>query len=304
MLRALLADDATARLDPVLVSGRTVACSRSTATALADFARQHAHLTAVFEDFDPITWSARADGPEPGWRGRRAGRAGPRCVDASNMGPAGDRLPAGRSVTLPDRDARPPRARVGTRHARTSSSISAAQPRASRSSRFAAARCVSTRRIPTRLPTTGTSWSSPAATPRRGRLRAVRAQAPGLLRGDRDRGDRIGVSHVDSALGPFGPPADDELDPLTARLLARPASRGAARAGWRIGEAYRDVPVETVRIRLGRSPGLPGRRLFRGRPAEEAAQSSRPLMTVAAIGSVGLICGVVAGQPLIGGLAG
>ena len=67
VLRALLADDATAGLDPVLVSGRTVACSRSTAMALVDFARQHAHLTAAFEHFDPISWSARPDDPGPGW---------------------------------------------------------------------------------------------------------------------------------------------------------------------------------------------------------------------------------------------
>ena len=38
--------------------------------------------------------------------------------------------------------------------------------------------------------------------------------------------------------------------------------------------------------------------------AQEAAQSSRPLATVAAIGAVGLIGGSAAGQPLVGGLVG
>jgi hypothetical protein len=67
-----------------------------------------------------------------------------------------------------------------------------------------------------------------------------------------------GVSHVDPALGPFGPPPPADLDALTASMLARVGSRAETRAAWRIGQPYRDVAVETVRIRLGRSPGLPG----------------------------------------------
>ena len=304
VLRALLADDATARLDPVLVSGRTVACSRSTATALADFARQHAHLTAVFEDFDPITWSARADGPEPGWEDVVLVAPGHVAWTPRTWVPlVTDFLQAGRSRCLIGTRAllgegwNAPCANVLVDLGGATTSVSVQQVRGR-----------TLRLDPEDPDKVADNWD-------------VVVVAGGHLRGGADYARFVrkhrdyyavtgtgeiesGVSHVDSALGPFGPPADDELDPLTARLLARPASRGAARAGWRIGEAYRDVPVETVRIRLGRSPGLPGRRLFRGRPAEEAAQSSRPLMTVAAIGSVGLIGGVVAGQPLIGGLAG
>ena len=59
-----------------------------------------------------------------------------------------------------------------------------------------------------------------------------------------------------------------------------------------------------MRIRLGRSPGLPGRRLFREGTAQETALSSRPLATIAAIGAVGLIGGLAAGQPVVGGLVG
>ena len=63
---------------------------------------------------------------------------------------------------------------------------------------------------------------------------------------------------------------------IRVRMLARTGERDrGARAAWRIGEPYRDMPVETVRIRTGRSPGrCPRVDPLRHRP--EAARQPGP----------------------------
>ncbi len=72
-----------------------------------------------------------------------------------------------------------------------------------------------------------------------------------------------GVGHVDPTFTPWSPPAPQERASIRARMLARPATRPAVRVAWRIGQPYRDESVPTVRVRTGRSPGLPVRDVFR-----------------------------------------
>jgi hypothetical protein len=115
-----------------------------------------------------------------------------------------------------------------------------------------------------------------------------------------------GVSHVHPTLGPFGPPPPAAFEALEVAMLARPGTRAATRAAWRIGEPYRDVPVETVRVRLGRSPGLPGTRLLRVAPPSGPGSGAPRFAlavggTLAAAASVGV--GLVIGAPVVGGLA-
>jgi hypothetical protein len=93
-----------------------------------------------------------------------------------------------------------------------------------------------------------------------------------------------GVSHVDPGLTPWGPPPPAERDALRARMLGRPAERATARAAWRIGEPYRDIPVATVRLRTGRFPGLPATDPFRHEPGGGAAGGARIGRAVAAAG--------------------
>jgi hypothetical protein len=115
-----------------------------------------------------------------------------------------------------------------------------------------------------------------------------------------------GVSHVDRVISPFRPPTPAEAEAIRARMRERPARREAVRAAWRIGEPYRDLPVRTLRVRLGRSPGLPGRGLLRGvapdrtvrRPAGIAFATVVAVLVGAVIGGavagpIGAVLGVV-----------
>jgi hypothetical protein len=77
-----------------------------------------------------------------------------------------------------------------------------------------------------------------------------------------------GVSHVDPSLSPFGPPEATTFNSLDAAMLGRVGRREGTWAAWGVGQPYRDVPVETVRVHLGRSPGLPGRDLTRASAPE------------------------------------
>ncbi|HEU5389504.1 MAG TPA: DEAD/DEAH box helicase family protein [Streptosporangiaceae bacterium] len=68
-----------------------------------------------------------------------------------------------------------------------------------------------------------------------------------------------GVTHVDPRLSPYAPPPEAELDALNAGMLQRAGQRDAARERWAIGTPYADEPVATVTIATRRPLGLPAR---------------------------------------------
>jgi superfamily II DNA or RNA helicase len=73
-------------------------------------------------------------------------------------------------------------------------------------------------------------------------------------------GDIIsGVPHVDPGLSPFAPPQLERFDALNAAMLQRAGEREAARGLWAIGTPYQEQPVATVTVRTRRSLGLPSR---------------------------------------------
>jgi hypothetical protein len=114
-----------------------------------------------------------------------------------------------------------------------------------------------------------------------------------------------GVSHVDPRLTPFEPPPAETARELGAAMLARPADRARVRAAWRVGEPYRDVAAETIRVRLGRPPGLPERRLLRAAdPDRSPSRVAGGAAAGAAIGALALAVGVATGLPIAGALAG
>ncbi|PRX97364.1 DEAD/DEAH box helicase family protein [Allonocardiopsis opalescens] len=82
-----------------------------------------------------------------------------------------------------------------------------------------------------------------------------------------------GVAHVDAALSPFAPPLPAGFDAFNARMLVRAGDRDAVREQWRIGTGYADEPVRTLRIRVRRAapaaPAVPAVRA--GAPALPAA---------------------------------
>jgi superfamily II DNA or RNA helicase len=66
-----------------------------------------------------------------------------------------------------------------------------------------------------------------------------------------------GVAHVDAAFSPYAPPPREELDAVNAAMLGRAAEREATREAWRIGSGFRDELVHTIRIRPARTAAPP-----------------------------------------------
>lgn len=109
-----------------------------------------------------------------------------------------------------------------------------------------------------------------------------------------------GVCHVDPALSPCGPPAPSCFAALNSSMLERTGERDAIYERWGIGAPYQNAPTETVRIRFGRPPGLPSRRLLR--PAGDAAppRVGPGLLAGAGLGGAALVAGLASGLDLPG----
>ena len=313
-LRTLLGDHATARIAPVLVSGRTVACSRSTAVDLVAFARADAGLVAVFAGYDPLASAGPARsaaagapsvspgtaGPDPGWDDVVAIDPGHPAWTSRRWVPLVTAFfEAGRSRCLVGTRAmlgegwNSQRANVLVDLGAATTSVSVQQVRGR-----------TLRLDPEDAGKVADNWD-------------VVCVAEGHVRGDADyrrfvRKHRAyfalgatgeiesGVSHVDPALSPYGPPPAATFEAVAGAMLARPARRAAVRAAWRVGEPYRDVPVETVRVRLGKAPGLPGRRLLRAAPEAGGAAPGGLAAAGAAVATGALVVGTVVGAPLAG----
>jgi len=57
-----------------------------------------------------------------------------------------------------------------------------------------------------------------------------------------------GVAHVDAGLSPYAAPPVDTFDEVNARMLTRSERRDAIREAWQVGTPYVDTVVHTVRI--------------------------------------------------------
>jgi hypothetical protein len=310
-LRTLLADPSTAVLRPVLVSGRTVACARSTAVDLVARARADPELAAAFEAYEALDAGTNAgagadavttgpahnpwddiltiDPGHPAWTSRRwvplvtafFEDGGTRCL-VGTRAMLGEGWNAQRANVLVDLGA-----------ATTSVSVQQVRGRTLRLDPGDASKVAD-------------NWD-------------VVCVAEGHVRGDADyrrfvRKHRAyfalgatgeiesGVSHTDPSLSPYGPPPAASFAALEATMLARPSRRADIRGAWRIGEPYRDVPVETVRVRLGRAPGLPGRRLLREEAVTGAGGAGpRGIAAGGAAAATGaLAVGAILGAPVVG----
>jgi superfamily II DNA or RNA helicase len=262
VLETLLADPQPAALDPVLVTGRRVACGRDTAKRLIDWllaAEPGLNLTVTGWDGAPgggdvATWGGTAAEDEDlvvvtgatGWEARRyvplvtrfhaEGRS--RCLIGTRalLGEGWD-APAVNVV-------------IDLTAATTPTSVVQARGRALR---------------------LDTGWPGKVAD-NWGVVCVTGDHPKGAADFDRfarkhDRyfalaasGDIVsGVAHVDPRLSPYAPPPEAEFDTLNAAMLQRPAERGAARERWAIGTPYADEPVATVTVTTRRPLGLPAR---------------------------------------------
>ena len=123
--------------------------------------------------------------------------------------------------------------------------------------------------------------------------------------GPTESGDiESGVSHVHPALSPFGPPPPADIPAINQSLLNRSGERERAYELWRIGQPYHNAEAQTVRMRLSRSAAHAAVEP----PAETILQPPRPSpatrtagTAVAAAGAAAI--GAGAGIALVGGVA-
>lgn len=255
LLGRLLADPVTGQLDPVLVTGRTVAAGPATAQA----------LLAAVRDADPelggglavepladvpgaVALVRAADLPGRAWTSRgwvghvtRFFESGGCRVLVGTRGLLGEGWDARRTTGLVDLT--------------TATSSTAVVQTRGRSLR------------------TDPAWTDKVAV-----NWTVTCVAPDHPRGDADwqrlvrkhtgyfgvdaAGDVVdGVAHLDPLLSPHHPPGPDELAALNSRAVVRSQQRDDVRVSWRVGEPYEDVAGTAVRLvvrqpeRLGAATG-------------------------------------------------
>jgi superfamily II DNA or RNA helicase len=102
-----------------------------------------------------------------------------------------------------------------------------------------------------------------------------------------------GVSHVDARLSPYGPPPADDFPTINASLLAQASRRDAVYDLWGVGKPYENRATQTVRVHFGRSIGIAAQRLARS--TEKASENAPPQFRAQLFGVVGsaLTAGVV-----------
>ena len=249
ILQLLVSDAATLALDPILLTGRTVACSRATATHLAAWCAEQVPdiATALAPGAAAAAWDdVVIIDPQIGWweprhyvplMTRYFEEGHSRCL-VGTRGLLGEGWDAHTVNVLIDLTA-----------ASTSTSVHQMRGRSLR--------------LDERLPhKVADNWDVVCVAPDEAKgasdytrfVRKHRAYYALNAGGEIE----CGVSHVDPALTPFGPPPATDVAALNARTLARIGRREEAYGQWKIGAPYRNVETESVRVHFNRSLGLPG----------------------------------------------
>jgi superfamily II DNA or RNA helicase len=304
VLRVLLADPAVARLEPVLVTGSTVACARSTAIALSAWIEEQ--VPALRGALGPAALLAPAAAPTAAWD------------DAVAVAPAHPWWQPRHYVPLVTRYFEEGRARclIGTRallgegwdapcvnvliDLTTAGTRTAVHQMRGRSLRLDPA-------LPRKV---ADNWDVVCLDPDHPNgaadyLRAVRKHrhyyAPTL-----DGEIESGISHVHPRLSPYCPPAAADLPTINAAMLARALDREGAYARWAIGTPYANAETYTVRTHFGRAPGVAARRLLAPAVLPGGAQPGDRAVAAVTGAAAGLgIAGLLIGAPvaaLAGGL--
>ncbi|MGH3252630.1 MAG: DEAD/DEAH box helicase family protein, partial [Trebonia sp.] len=241
-LRNLLEDEATAGLDPVLMTGHRVACGAGTASALVAWLGEAAPGLAVTASAVDSAGVATVSGGA-GWEPRRYVPLVTRFFSEG-----GTRALVGTRALLGEGwDAPAVNVTVDLTAATTPTSVVQSRGRALRLDAG----------WPEKV---ADNWTVACVTD---------AHPKGAADYDRfvrkhDRyfalartGDiASGVSHVDPGLSPFEPPAPEAIAELNARMLIRAGDRASSRELWHIGAPYADEPVATVVMASGRPLGL------------------------------------------------
>jgi superfamily II DNA or RNA helicase len=305
ILQLLLADAATRVLDPVLLTGRTVACSRATALAFAEWcagggpelpADLPPDLVTALAGLPLAVAPAAAGAPaagQPGWEDVVVIAPEHGWWEPRHYVPLVTRfLEAGHSRCLVGTrgllgegwDARSVNVLVDLTGAATSTSVHQMRGRSLR--------------LDARLPhKVANNWDVVCVAPEHPKgfadysrfVRKHHAYFALTATGEIE----CGVSHVDPVLSPFGPPPATDIPALNARTLDRVGRREQAYALWGIGQPYRNTETDTVRVRFARAVGVPERSVLRHDPAAAGRVSAG--LRVAGGGALLAVAGTVAG---------
>jgi superfamily II DNA or RNA helicase len=252
VLAELAADPRTAELGPVLVTGRTVAASPETAKRLIAFCQEAAPELALTTEPLNGDGADRTDDADPlvsvvgaaRWTSRRSVALVTRFFEQG-----GTRALIGTRGMLGEGwDARRVNTLIDLTEATTATAVVQTRGRALRldpDDPHKVANTWSVVCVADAHPRGDGDWN-----------RFVRKH-DGYL-GLTDAGEvMVGVSHVHPELSPYAPPPTREFDRLNATMLQRAASREDIRARWRIGDAYEDGLVHTLRITVPRTSREP-----------------------------------------------
>ena len=301
LLQQLVESQATAELDPLLMTGRTVACSRATATDLLSWIEQQIpELKGVMATeglFQPLDGQSNqhwedvvAIRPQHSWwRPRnyvplltRYFEDGQTNLLVGTRGLLGEGWDAKRINVLIDLTA-------------ASTSISVHQMRG-RSLRLDPAL---PRKVANNWDVVCVESEHPKGEADYSRfVRKHRNYYAPTLAGEIESG----VSHVHPGLSPYGPPPASGFDAINGAMLHRAGNRDTAYDLWKIGQPYENAESRTVRIRLGRPIGLPNRRLLRHESGAERGLRFRIYGVLGAAGVAGV--GLAAVAPDLLGVAG
>jgi superfamily II DNA or RNA helicase len=285
MLENLVADPRTRSLNPMLVTGRTVAASEETARS---FAGGDLTIEPVGGGLALITgsWSSRT------WV--------PRVTAFFESGRC-QVLVGTRALLGEGWDARGVNTLIDLTTATTPTSVVQTRGRA-------------VRLDPTWPEKTASTWTVVCVTDRHPKGAAdwgrfVRKHH-GYLVATPDGEIVSGVAHVDPSFSPYSPPLVESFDAVNAAMLMRAQDRPATLAAWRLGSPFRDELVHTVRVRTARTaeivaaqdrPGPP-----EAVPAERCAQpapdswSAGPADPVETMWFAGGAATLLSGAALIG----
>ncbi|HEY0452075.1 helicase-related protein, partial [Actinophytocola sp.] len=238
MLENLVADPRTSPLNPVLVTGRTVAAAEETARGLTEaVASAHPALTV-----EPAGRGiARITGP---WTSRSWVAAVTSYFEEGRC----QVLVGTRALLGEGWDARGVNALIDLTTSTTPTSVVQTRGRAVRLDPAWPEKAANTWTVvcvTDRHPKGAADWN-----------RFVRKH-DGYLVATPDGEIVSGVAHVDAAFSPYAPPAVEALDAINASMLARAEDRAATRAAWRLGTPFRDELVHTLRIRPARTERAP-----------------------------------------------
>lgn len=233
MLRHVVDDPRTAALEPVLMTGRTVAAAPQTARRLIDFVADTAPGCRLTTEIWP-------DGDVSEVTGSWSDRDRVELVTAFfEDGPC--RVLVGTRALLGEGwDARRVNALVDLTAATTSSAVVQTRGRAVRTDPDWPGKVANTWSVvcvAEEHPRGGTDWD-----------RFVRKHT-GYFATDDTGAIVSGVSHVDAAFSPYAAPAAETFDAVNAAMLVRADQRAQVARSWRVGEPYDDRVAHTVRIR-------------------------------------------------------